>query len=361
VAKRRPTIADVAARAGVSQGAVSFALNGRAGVAPETRQRILDAASELGWRPSHRARSLSTSRAFALGLVLARPPELFGTDPFFPSFVSGVETILAESGQALVLQVVPDAEAERAGYQRLAGEGRVDGVILSDLRRADPRIALLTELGLPAVTLNRPEIDSPFPAVCQDDRPGVAALVEHLISLGHKHIAHVCGPPDFLHSANRLAAWSAALADAGLAEGPVVAADFTAAGGAAATRELLTMRQPPTAIVYGNDLMAVSGLAVAQQLGFSVPDQLSVTGFDDIELAEYVHPPLTTVAINAFRWGQAAASTLLDLVDGRSTADVVLAKGELVVRRSTGRPRAAAGERIGEKAARTHRSATTEE
>jgi DNA-binding LacI/PurR family transcriptional regulator len=336
VAKRRPTIADVAARAGVSQGAVSFALNGRDGVAEETRRRILEVARELGWRPSHRARSLSTSRAFALGMVLARPPELFGVDPFFPSFVGGVESILSGSGQALVLQVVPDAEAEEAGYRRLAGEGRVDGVILSDLRADDTRIPLLSDLGLPAITLNRPDVPSEFPAVCLDDRPGVTAAVEHLISLGHTRIAHVSGPAEFLHGASRRTAWSDALATAGLPEGPLVESDFTPAGGAAATRELLGLAEPPTAIVYGNDLMAVSGLTVAHELGWPVPDRLSVTGFDDIELAAYVHPPLTTVRISAFRWGQAAARTLLDLVGGVPADDVALPTGELVVRGSTG-------------------------
>ncbi len=163
MAERRPTIADVAAHAGVSLGAVSFALNGRPGVGEETRKRILAAARELGWQPSHRARSLSTSRAFALGLVLARSPELFGADPFFPSFIGGIETVLSPRGQALVLQVVPDDEAETAGYRRLAGETRVDGVFLTDLRHGDTRVGLLAELGLPAVTLNRPDAGSPSP------------------------------------------------------------------------------------------------------------------------------------------------------------------------------------------------------
>src|SRR5919108_3527958 len=139
MAKRRPTIADVARRAGVSKGAVSFALNGRPGVAAVTRQRILDAADALGWRPSHRARSLSVSRAFALGLVIARDPGLLGSDPFFPAFIAGVESVLASEGQALVLQVVGTGAAEEEGYRRLAQDSRVDGVFLTDLRRGDPR------------------------------------------------------------------------------------------------------------------------------------------------------------------------------------------------------------------------------
>ncbi|MEO7449156.1 MAG: LacI family DNA-binding transcriptional regulator, partial [Humibacillus sp.] len=150
-ASGRPTISDVATAAGVSKGAVSFALNGRDGVSAETRERILEAAKSLGWRPSARARALSTSRAMAVGLVIARPPETLSADPFFSVFIAGVETVLSTRGQSLVLQVVPPTLREADAYRRLADEGRVDGVFLTDLIVDDPRPALLRELGLPAV------------------------------------------------------------------------------------------------------------------------------------------------------------------------------------------------------------------
>jgi DNA-binding LacI/PurR family transcriptional regulator len=139
---------DVARRAGVSKGAVSFALNDRPGVAPSTRDRILAAARELGWQPSTRARALSHSRAFAVGMVMRRAPELLGADPFFPQFLAGVETALAERGSALVLQVVgDDDEAEAGSYRRLARQGRVDGVFLNDMLVDDHRFGLLAGLG----------------------------------------------------------------------------------------------------------------------------------------------------------------------------------------------------------------------
>ncbi|MEV6493681.1 LacI family DNA-binding transcriptional regulator [Actinoplanes sp. NPDC051633] len=331
----RPTIRDVARAAGVSKGTVSFALNGRAGVAEETRRRILDAASALGWTPSHRARALSVSRAFAVGLVLARPPELLGADPFFPAFIAGVERTLSDRGQALVLQVVPEAE-EEAGYRRLAADGRVDGVFLLDLRVADTRIALLRELGLPAVTIARPDVPSDCPALLVDDRPGITAAVRHLIELGHRRIAHVAGPAHFLHGALRRQAWEQALTEAGLPTTDVVAADFSAAGGAQATRELLKAR--PTAIVYANDLMAIAGLAVAQELGIAVPAQLSVIGFDNTELAGYVSPPLTTVRTDPYHWGRTSAEALLALIAGEPVDDVPAPPAQLVVRASTAPP-----------------------
>ena len=338
---QRPTIADVARHAGVSKGAVSFALNGRDGVSDETRARILGVARELGWQPSHRARSLSVSRAFAVGLVLARPPELLGADPFYPSFIAGVETVLSPAGVSLLLQVVPDAEAEAAGYKRLAAEGRIDGVFLSDLRTDDPRIRVLTELELAAVTLNRPDGPSPFPALCADDRPGIGDAVRHLVQLGHERIAHVAGPLAFVHGRSRRDAWADALKAAKLRRGRLVEADFTAAGGARATARLLDLAEPPTAIVYANDAMAIAGLSVAHNRGLRVPDDLSITGYDGTELASHVHPTLTTVQTNPFGWGQAAARTLLTVIE-RGTPlgidDVVLDPPRLVVRESTAPP-----------------------
>jgi DNA-binding LacI/PurR family transcriptional regulator len=334
----RPTITDVAKAAGVSKGAVSFALNGRPGVAEETRARILAVAESLGWTPSHRARALSVSRAFSVGLVIARPPELLGADPFYPSFIAGVERTLSDRGQALVLQVVPDLAVEEASYRRLAKAERVDGMFVLDLRVGDPRIALLAELGMPAVTIGRPDVPSGCPALLVDDRPGVTAAVDHLVSLGHRRIAHVSGPLHFLHGPVRRRAWEQALAEAGLTPHRMIESDFSAAGGAQATRELLDDDERPTAIVYGNDLMAIAGLSVALRYGVRVPDELSVTGFDDTELASYVNPTLTTVRTDPFGWGRTAAEALLDLIDGQPGKDIPTLPARLVTRGSTAAP-----------------------
>src|SRR4029453_2395866 len=222
------TIMEVARRAGVSKGAVSFALNDRPGVAPQTRDRILAAARELGWQPSTRARALSRSRAFAVGLVMRRAPELLGADPFFPQFLAGVESVLAGRGSALVLQVVADDdEAEASSYRRLATQGRVDGVFLNDLRVEERRFGLLAGLGLPAVAVGRPTGPCPFPVVTVDDRQGVAGAVEHLLGLGHRRVAFVGGTEGYVHSLSRRSAWRQALEAAGGAPGPELTADFT--------------------------------------------------------------------------------------------------------------------------------------
>jgi DNA-binding LacI/PurR family transcriptional regulator len=329
----------VARAAGVSRGAVSFALNDRPGVADATRDRIRAVAAELGFTPSHRARALSSSRALAVGLVIARQPETLRADPFFPAFSAGIETTLAARGQALLLQVVPDQETERRSYENLAASSRVDGVFLTDLRVDDPRPDLLESLGLPTVVIAPAPIGCRWPVVAVDDRPGISAAVEHLVSLGHERIAHVAGPQEFVHSRSRQEAWADALRVAGLEESPYVWSDFSPSGGARATEELLDLPEPPTAIVFANDLMAIAGTAAAQARGLHVPDDLSVTGFDDTAISGYLRPPLTTVRTDAVAWGSAAADCLLSLVNGDTCPDVLLPPPDLVLRSSTAPPR----------------------
>lgn len=335
----RPTIADVARRAGVSKGLVSFALNDRPGVSADTRQRILDIADEIGWSPSVRARALSTDRAFALGLVIARDPDIIADDPFFPAFISGIESVLAPAEQTLVLSMVASEAAEVTSYRHLADHGRVDGVILSDLRAGDQRMSLAAELGLKAVTLGHPDTVSPFPAVSVDDAVGIRAAVAHLADLGHRRIAHVGGPGRMLHGSRRRNSFEDAMRELGLAYNIVVETDFSAADGARATMELLARTDRPTAIVYSNDPMAIAGLGVAQRAGLDVPGDLSITGFDGSDVGAYLHPSLTTVTTTAHQWGAAAASVLLRSIDGEHVADVDLEPARLVIRDSSAPPR----------------------
>ena len=338
------TIADVARAAGVSPSAVSFALNGRRGVAPATRDRILATAERLGWRPSASARSLSRSRADAVGLVIARPVELLVADPFFPALIAGAESELATHGQALLLSVVDPGPAETAHYRQLASRGRVDGVLLTDLLTRDDRPDLLTGLGIPAVAVGRPVGGCSVPSVVVDDRPGVAAAVDHLAALGHRRIAYVAGPPPYVHSRSRRLAFTAAARRHGLDDARVVVADFSAAGGAAATAELLDSPHPPTAVLYVNDTSALAGMSTARARGLSVPGDLSVVGFDDTELGRAVQPALTTIAGDPVGWGRTATAVLLDAVaanrdeSGAPPATTVLPAADLVVRDSTAPP-----------------------
>jgi DNA-binding LacI/PurR family transcriptional regulator len=332
----RPTISDVARAAGVSKGAVSFALNDRPGVSQGTRERILKAAAELGWTPSSKARALSVSKALAVGLVIARPPETLRADPFFPTFIAGVESVLSDRGYSLLLHLVADPAREEQVYRRLAAEGRVDGVFVLDLHVDDRRPALLGEIGLPAVVIGPTADDSPLPCVAIDDAPGITAAVEHLVALGHRSIAHVSGLGVTVHGRSRARAWRSALDRAALEAGLCVEADYSAESGVRATREVLDRPDRPTAIVYANDVMATAGLSWASARGIRVPEDLSITGFDDIEMAAHLEPPLTTVTVDVLAWGEAAARHLLDVVDGTEPTRAQLPPAQLVVRGSTG-------------------------
>ena len=333
------TITDVAHVAGVSKAAVSFALNNRPGVAADTRKRILAVARDLGWTPSLRGRALSVSRALAVGLVLARTPETLAADPFFGAFMSGIETVLSERGYALMLQVVSDEQSEHESYRQLAANGRVDGIFLTDLRVDDERPQLLDDLGLPTVMIGPTPRSGPWSAVNIDDQPGIAAAVEHLVALGHRNIAHVSGPTELVHSVSRRTAWARAISDAGLQPGPCITADFSAEGGANATNALLDLDEPPTAIVYANDLMAIAGMSTAVSRGVAVPGQLSVTGFDDTPLSAYIQPALTTVRTDVVGWGAAAARQLLAVIDHEAGCEINLPTPEFVIRASTAPPR----------------------
>src|SRR5664279_589606 len=296
----KPTISDVATRAGVSKAAVSFALNGRPGVSTETRDRVLRVAEELGFTPNSTARALSYRRSGNLGLIMARSHDTLGSDPFFPAFIAGVESAVAPAGIFLLVRLVADEAAESEAYLELARIGRVDGVFVTDLRVHDPRPALLDDLGLPAVTLNRAAGSTTATAVCVDDGPAVRDAVHHLVRLGHRRIGHIGGPGTYLHATHRRVVWADALRESGLPEGPLVEADFSAGGGATATLDMLGAKAPPTAILYANDLMAVAGIAAARQRSVLVPDNLSVVGFDDSQISAYLAAPLSTVHTDVY-------------------------------------------------------------
>jgi len=329
---KRPTIADIAEAAGVSKGAVSYALNGKAGVSERTRERIMEIAARMGWHPSSAARALSDGRSGAIGLVVDRPAWVLGIEPFFMQLVSGVEAGLAATGTALLLQVTEDAGAEEAAYRRWWGERRVDGVLLVDLREDDPRPGLLRELGLPAVVLGHAAGVPGMPSVWMDDGAAVRETLAYLAAMGHRRIARVAGPAHFVHTRERGEVFDAAAAELGL-DG--VRCAYSGEGGARATRRLLSGADRPTAVVYDNDVMAVAALGVTQEMGVSVPRELSLVAWDDSELCRLVHPALTAVSRRVPEHGERAAAALLALVDGTDVPDIVLEPPILVPRGST--------------------------
>ncbi|MEU6414236.1 LacI family DNA-binding transcriptional regulator [Microbispora sp. NPDC046933] len=335
---KRPTIAEIAARAGVSIGAVSYALNGRPGVSAETRKLILDIADEIGWRPSVAARSLSGSRAHSVGLIIARPADTLGVEPFFMRFIAGLERELSGRRTALLLQVVEDHHAAIEAMRLCWAERRVDGMVITDLWTEDARIPVLEELQIPAVLVGRPRPDTELPAVWTDDAAAVVAAVDYLVALGHRRIARVAGLPALEHTQVRIAAFRQAVLGHGLGEPQVVETDYSWEEGMRATRTLLSQRDRPTAIMFDNDVMATAALNVAQEMGVAIPDELSIVAGDDSQLCVMVRPALTALSWDIQAYGVQTARVLADTIDDRSPGSRQVSTASLVVRASTTSP-----------------------
>ncbi|MGI5185989.1 LacI family DNA-binding transcriptional regulator [Dactylosporangium sp. CA-152071] len=318
---RRPTINDIAEAAGVSIGAVSFALNDRPGVSARTRERILAIAAEMGWQPSAAARGLSVSRAEAIGLVVARDAATLGVEPFYMKFIAGLETELSATGTALVLQVVADHDRAIEALRGLWAARRIDATILTDLWADDTRIAALSSMGLPAVLVGHPRPGSSIPAVWSDDAAALTEALAYLAAIGHRRIARVAGLAALEHTRIRTLAFRAAATRHRLESAEVIDTDYTWEAGAWATEQLLTSARPPTAITYDNDIMATAGLHVARKLGLDVPGNLSIIAGDDSQLCEMAYPALSALARDVLAYGANAARTLLAHLDGAPATD----------------------------------------
>jgi DNA-binding LacI/PurR family transcriptional regulator len=332
----RPTITDVARRAGVSVASVSYAVNELPGVADATRERILEISEEMGWRPSPSARAFRRARAGAVGLVLPHDPADLQLEPFSVPFLAGVEETLGKYDCALVLQMTAaySGEVDLAPYARMMNAGRVDGFLLTDPHHDDSRFTMFAESGLPTVVVGQTAGSCPLPVLETDHLAGMTLAVEHLLELGHRRIGFVGGLETYEHVLARRRTWEATLRAAGVEPGPAAHADPSDPTGAVATARVLDHPTQVTAIAYTTDLLAVAGIASARQHGRPVPATLSVCGFDDSPLAE--PSGLTSVAIDYQQLGRSAAAHLMALITGETPPVFVPAPPRLRVRGSTG-------------------------
>ncbi|MEU4466584.1 LacI family DNA-binding transcriptional regulator [Streptomyces sp. NPDC024017] len=318
----RVTIKDVAARAGVSKGAVSLAFNHKPGLSEATRDRIFLAARELGWAPSLTARTLAGSRVDVVGLAVCRPARMLGLEPWYMEFVSGVESVLAEHSSSLLLRLVRNMD-EEVGVQEAWWRGRqIGGSILVDFRADDPRAAMTERLGMPVVAVGHPSLTGGLTSVWTDDATAVTEAVRYLAALGHRRIARVGGAADLGHTAIRTSAFDEAAGALALAGAWQVATDFSGDAGARATRSLLTAAPAdrPTAIVYDNDIMAVAGLSVTAEMGLRVPEDVSLLAWDDSQLCRLTHPTLSAMSHDVHGFGAEVARTLFSVITGAAEA-----------------------------------------
>jgi LacI family repressor for deo operon, udp, cdd, tsx, nupC, and nupG len=336
--RRRPVrISDVAKAAGVSKALVSYALNDRPGVRESTRAHIVETARSLGWTPSLRARGLSVSRAYAIGLVFQQSPEALASDQYYTSLMAGLQSVLSTSTYSLVTEVVESPKAERDAYRRLARDGRVDGMVIVDLRQDDLRFDLVQEAGLAFVSLGWPPEPTTMPVLVYDETQAITDVVNHLAALGHRRVAQVVGPQTSAPARLRRELYQELFRGHGIDHSRWIESDYTASGGQDATERLLEADPQPTAIVYSNDLMAIAGMSVAFSRGLRVPEDVSIVGWDDITISQYLHPTLSTVTQHPFDDGRMAAKLLLEAIEGEEFDEAVrMPNPRFVPRESSG-------------------------
>lgn len=329
---RRPTLEEVAERAGVSRATVSRVVNGQMSVAEPLRKAVEAAAAELGYVPHAAARSLVTHRTDSIALILPESPtRVFSDDQFFPGVIRGVATELDNAGKLLVLMTTGSNEG-RDRVERYAIGGHVDGVMFASLHDADPLPELMLRRGVPVVC-NGVLPHSSAPWIDVDHIGGVRSGVGHLIAQGRGKIATIAGPQDMSAGRARLEGYRRALAPTGQ-RAIIAIGDFTAQSGVEAMRQLLADEPDLDAVFVASDLMAHGALTALRESGRTVPEDVAVVGFDDIALASYCEPPLTTVRQPIPEIGRTLARHMLRLLDGEEVESSTILPTELVIRES---------------------------
>jgi len=315
VAREPVTLRDVAEAAGVHPGTASRALNDatRSLVRPETVERVLAAASELGYKPNLLARSFKTRRTNSVGIVI---PDI--NNPLFPPMVRGVEDRLFQSGYvALLANTGNDPDHQQRIFESMV-DRRVDGLVLATAQRHDPDLDDLAATGIPIVLLNRVVEDGRLSSVSVDDAGGIRMLVEHLRALGHVRIAHVAGPQSISTGHSRYCGFVSAMAACGAPADPRLvrfAESFSIAEGERCAAELLAGGAggtDPSAIVAGNDMLALGCYSAVERAGLRCPRDVSIVGFNDMPFVDRLDPPLTTVRVPQYEIGAQAAGLLLE-------------------------------------------------
>jgi LacI family transcriptional regulator len=303
-------------------------------VRPATVARVREVAAAMGYQVNPIARSLKTSRSETVGVLV---PDL--TNPLFPPIVRGIEDALGDAGYT-VLTANTDNDPARTSSSFAAMQARqVDGFIVATALLDDPLMHEAAARGVPMVLVNRQTEHLDVSAVAGDDATGIARTVDHLVGLGHRDIAHVAGPLSVSTGAARLRAFRTAMQSHGLRDDRVVEAEaYSETAGHAAMLELLSGDRP-TAVVAGNDLLAIGCYDALAETGLTCPDDVSVVGFNDMPFIARLQPPLTSVRVPQYELGVEAARLLLDRLSGRTvTPRVVLLPVQLVVRGSTAPP-----------------------
>jgi LacI family transcriptional regulator len=335
---KRSTSLDVAKMAQVSRTTVSFVLNNVPGtsISESTRKRVLNAAKALNYYPNAAGRKLVSGKSNTLGLVLCQSPEQVFADAFLPRVIFGVEQAAFQNDFHVLLKQIEPNDID--GYARLVSENHVDGIVLSGPRQDDREILRLSREKVPVMLLGQLP-DSRIPFVDVDATLGAEIAVRHLIELGHEHIAMITNAPlSYTSAQQRRNGYISALRKANIPvnDPQIKEGNYTPASGFQAMQELLEGSPRPTAVFISSDVVALGAILAVKDARLRIPEDIAVVGFDDIPLAEYFDPPLTTIRLPAYDLGWAAGDRLVQLVrDGGLDQAEVLLETELIIRKSS--------------------------
>lgn len=329
-----PTLKDVARHAGVSVPTAARALGGYGHVSPATRDRVLRAARALDYQANAIARSMIKGRTHTLGVIVSD-----NANPFFAAVVRGIEDVVLARGYTIMLCNTDEDPAKEAAYIAMIRQKRADGVIISPSRGASKLLRALSASGVPVVQVDRRVRGLAADAVLCDNRAGVAAAVAHLVRLGHRRIGMIGGPRQVYTGRERLAAFRAALRRAGLpaVERWILEGTFKEDSGYELAGYFLRDRRRPTALFVANNLMTIGALLRLKEAGVRIPQEMAVVGFDDMDWAPILTPPLTAVAQPSYDLGRTAGTLLLERLEtGGGRPRTVVLPPRLVVRESCG-------------------------
>jgi DNA-binding LacI/PurR family transcriptional regulator len=345
----RPTLEEVAVRAGVGRGTVSRVINGSPRVSDRAKAAVEAAIAELGYVPNRAARALAGNRTDAIALVIPEPETRLFAEPYFSDIIRGIGAELADTDMQLLLTLIRTPK-ERARFAQYLAAHRVDGVLLVSVHEDDPLPDLLEQLEMPAVLNGRRSDLESVSYVDADNVGGARAAVAHLLARGRRQVATITGPPDMYVARCRLDGYRQAVEETGTGAGRgsargaggggaddalVAHADFTEEGGRRAMRELLERRPDIDGVFAASDLMAAGARAVLRESGRRVPEDVALVGFEDSVIARHMDPPLTSVRQPTEEMGRTMARVLLEEIAERASVrrHVVLAT-ELVQRDS---------------------------
>lgn len=332
---KNPTMRDVAARVGVSVQTVSAVINEKPGITLETRERVLNAISELNYRTFSVARSLRTRQTYTVALVV---PDI--ANPSFSTIASAAENVAHSSGYSLVnYNTHADPERE-ANYIRTISERWVDGVLFISALDQMSSHDSLKEAGIPCVAIDRIPQSYSGPSVTLDNVKAGRMAAEHLISLGHNHISHISGPLHLRLARERKYGFMSTMEEHGLPIGPMVSSEgWSCEEGYTAFNELLSLQPLPTAVFAASDRISIGAMLAANQAGLRIPEDISFIGLDDIEVAAFHIPPLTTVRQSFIELATLGMKLLLSLLNNEKPENTrVVLEPKLIIRNSTTSP-----------------------